>query len=372
MLQAIAVTVGLALLLWSTGLPTALRHAQAASITSASDTLSNSAPGAASDHTLEFTLPNGASASSSMNVTFDGAFDMGFVVESDIDILVNGSASSTAATNGAGTWGVVVDGNVLRLVTADDSAIASSSEITIRIGANAVGGTNQITNPSATSSYPITIDGGNSNPIQDSGEVRVAIIDEVLVSAAVDTSLTFTVSGVTAGATVNGSPTTTTAATSPTTIPFGTLPIGVSQMAAQDLTVETNASNGYVVTVQTTGPFQSSTGGDIDGYADGSDTNTPGAWSAPSGLISDENTYGHWAVTSTDHATTSRSSEFSDDTWIAPSTTPRIVMGHAGPAGRTLSGIGTSTIGYQVEITALQEAGDDYEATLRYVATPTF
>jgi hypothetical protein len=29
-------------------------------------------------------------------------------------------------------------------------------------------------------------------------------------------------------------------------------------------------------------------------------------------------------------------------------------------------------IGYQAQITALQEAGDDYSTTLTYVATPTF
>ena len=46
-------------------------------------------------------------------------------------------------------------------------------------------------------------------------------------------------------------------------------------------------------------------------------------------------------------------------------------MGHDGPADG-LSASSTAQIGYQVEISALQEASDDYSTTLRYVVTPTF
>ncbi len=54
-LQAVAMTVVIAVFLWSTGLPTIFRFAEASSITSASDTLSNSAPGLVSNHTIAFT-----------------------------------------------------------------------------------------------------------------------------------------------------------------------------------------------------------------------------------------------------------------------------------------------------------------------------
>ena len=47
-------------------------------------------------------------------------------------------------------------------------------------------------------------------------------------------------------------------------------------------------------------------------------------------------------------------------------------MGNTGPADGTTAGIGAARIGYQVQISALQEAGDDYTTTLRYIATPTF
>lgn len=371
-LQAVAMTVGAALLLWSTGLPTLFRSAEAASITNASDTISTSKPSTAANHTIVFTTPNGLSIGQTIVLTFENTFTMGSVGEDDVDILINGLASSTAAGAGAGTWGVSVAGSQITFITATDSGVASSSVVTIRIGTNAVDsgtGVNQITNPSSTTTSHYIDIGGT---MQDSGQVRVAIVDEVVVSASVDTSLTFTVSGVVDGQSVNGSPTTTIATSSSVSLPFGTLPIGTSRTLAHDLAIVTNAKNGYTVTIEQTGPLESTTGATIDGFINGSDTNTPTAWQGPSGLIADPDTWGHWGITSSDHATTSRVVEFSNDTWVAPSTTPIIIMGHDGPADGSTAGIGTARIGYQVQISALQEAGDDYSTELRYIATPTF
>jgi hypothetical protein len=47
-------------------------------------------------------------------------------------------------------------------------------------------------------------------------------------------------------------------------------------------------------------------------------------------------------------------------------------MGHTGPSDGFTAGQGATRVGYQIEISALQEAGDDYSTTLRYIATPTF
>ncbi|MCD5381711.1 MAG: hypothetical protein LR017_00160 [Candidatus Pacebacteria bacterium] len=102
-LQAVAMLVGIALLLWSTGLPAFLNTVEAASITNASDTLTVSAPSAAANHTITFTTPNGMIANATFEVTFDGSFTMGSVGEDDVDILVADSSSSTAASNGAAT-----------------------------------------------------------------------------------------------------------------------------------------------------------------------------------------------------------------------------------------------------------------------------
>ncbi len=370
-LQAVAMSVGLALLLWSTGLPTLFHFAEAASITSASDTLSNSAPGLPSNHTIAFQVESGMAAGETIEITFPAQFTIpGLMDDTDIDISASGTNQTVAAVNGSGQWGAVFGGQVLTLTSPSNVGQASDTPMIIKIGTNATGGDQQITNPSATTtSYAISIGG----TMPDSGQVRVAIVDQVLVSASVDTSLTFTVSGVNSSSTVNGSPTTTIATSTPTTLPFGTLPIGVSRTLAHDLAVTTNAAAGYTVTVEQTGNLQSTTGATIDGFIDGTNVTTPTAWQAPSGAIANPNTYGHWGLTSSDGTTTrDLADEFGPDEWVSGSTTPIVIMGNSGPADGTTQGYGAARIGYQVQISALQEAGDDYSTTLRYIATPTF
>lgn len=372
-LQAVAMSVGVALLLWSTGLPTLFRSAEAASITSASDTLQTSKPTVVSNHTIEFVTPNGLIIGQTIELTFAGTFTLGYLDEDDIDIVVNGTSSSTAPlTAGAATWGVSTTTNTITFETPTDMGVASATPIIIRIGENAVDfgtGNARILNPtSTTTTHAIDIGG----TMQDSGQVRIAVVDEVTVSASVNTSLTFTVSGVASGQSVNGSPTTTAANTTSATLPFGALDAnGTSKTLAHDLAVITNADNGYVVTVEQTGDLQSTTGGTINGFIDGAYTTTPSPWQAPGQLIANPDTYGHWGLTS-DDGTTTRSAEFTTDTWVSGSTTPIVVMGHTGPSDGVEPGIGAARIGYQIAITPLQEAGDDYETQLRYIVTPTF
>lgn len=374
-LQAVAMTLGIALFLWSTGLPTFFHFAEAASITSASDTLSSSKPSTVSNHTIRFTTPNGISAGQTLVLTFPAQFTLpgaGFNF-ADIDVMDDGvDMTLQNGTGSGGNWGVATTTTTITFDLTGAAAVGSSSVITIEIGTNATSGTtgdSQITNPSGTTtSYAINIGG----TMQDSGVVRVAIVDQVTVSANVDTSLSFTVSGVNAGQTVNGSPTTTVATTSSSALPFGTLPIGISRTLAHDLTVSTNASNGYTVTVEQTGALQSTTGATIDGFIDGSNTTTPSAWQGPATLIANPATYGHWGLTSSDTAVGARTAQFGSNQWVSGSTTPIAIMGHTGPADGVTAGTGAARIGYQIQISALQEAGDDYTTNLRYIATPTF
>jgi hypothetical protein len=64
--------------------------------------------------------------------------------------------------------------------------------------------------------------------------------------------------------------------------------------------------------------------------------------------------------------------EFGANEFIGVSTTPRAIFAHDGPADGITTDVGSTTVAYKVEITALQEAADDYTATLTYIATPTF
>lgn len=98
LLQAIAAVAIFATLLWSIGLPS-FRFAEAASVTSLSDTLSDSAPAAVSNHTITFVTPSGVANGSTIVVDFsDGPFVVGSVDFTDIDVF-DDATSLTVATN---------------------------------------------------------------------------------------------------------------------------------------------------------------------------------------------------------------------------------------------------------------------------------
>lgn len=369
MQSGIATLTAIALVLWVVGAHM-FTSAEASNLTYVKDTLSDSAPSSLSNHTIEFLSPTGVGANATITVTFPNGFNISTssVAVGDVDFQISGvDETLVAGAPAAAQWGFSISGQDLRLVSGSGESLPSLATATIKIGTNATGGTNRVTNPSATTSHEFTITAGSA----DSGQTRVAIINNVLVTANVDTTLTFTVNGTSTNTVVNGSPTTTSTTTTSTALPFGTLAANVSKTLAQDLTVATNAIHGYVVTVEQDQNLLSSTGADIDGFIDGAYTNTPAAWVAPSNNIANENTWGHWGLTTTD-TSIGVGTEFAANQWVAASTTPRAIMAHTGPSDGTTNLIGRATIGYQAQITALQEAGDDYSTTLTYIATPTF
>lgn len=368
MLQAIATIAILAVLFWSLGLP-ALRLADAANLTTVSDTVSDSTPSASSTHTFVFTTPtglvNGQTATITMPVGFTG---IAALTASDVTLATTSAATIAANCSATDHIGFSTSGQnlVFEFCAGDGAYIGAGGSTTITVG---IGAADDITNPATEGSYEINFTVGAS----DTGATRVVIINGVTVTASVDTIFTFSVSGTAAGTSMNGD--TSTGNTTTTTIPFGTLTNGVATTSAQLLTVNTNAANGYSVTVLADGDLESSTGANINSFVDGSDTNDPVSWSAPTSVLGSSNTYGHWGVT-TDDSSAQRgggSNEFASQEYVGvSSTTPHIVMGHTGPANGQGVGVGTTTVGYKIQISALQEAGDDYEAVLTYVATPTF
>lgn len=348
--RVVAMLVACATVLWSIGV---YSTAQAANLTNISDTLSDSGPSVTSAHDIEFTIPAGSALGTGDNVTI--TFPAGFtgintVVSGDLTVTVNGTPDAIAGFSAVGQ------------VITFNSVVASSTD-NVRV----VIADGKITNPAAVQSYEIVV----ATPA-DQGRTRVAIVDYVTVTAEVETIFNFVVAGTATSTTVNG--TSTTGASTATEIPFGILAPGGIYTLAQELTVETNADDGFVVTVQQDGNLRSSTGADIDGFIDGAYTNTPTQWAAPSNSLLNENTWGHWGLTSDDSDL--NGNEFNaglgGDRWVAASTTPRLIFSHDGSANGTTQDVGSATIGYQVAITPLQEAGDDYTTTLMYIATPTF
>lgn len=370
-LEGIATLLAIALVLWVTGTHMFMK-AEAANLTYIKDTLGNSAPSETSNHTIQFLSPTGVAAGQTITVVIPSGFTgSSSINEDDVDFEINGTDETVVdGAAGANDWGLTWSGNTLILTAGGSESLGINATATIKIGTNAdAGGSGvaQLTNPAGITSYEFTATAGPS----DSGQFRVAIVDDVLVTANVDTTLTFTISGVADGEAVNSSPTTTATTTTSNTLPFETLVPNTSKTLAQDLAVATNARNGFVVTVEQSQQLLSSTGADIDGFVNGNWTTTPTAWSAPTNNIANEATWGHWGLTSEDFVT-GRTSEFAADLWVAASTTPIVIMGHTGPSDGVTAGQGASRIGYQAQITALQEAGDDYNTTLTYIATPTF
>lgn len=372
LLQALASVVGLAILLWSLGLPT-FRFAEAANVRLVSDTLSDSAPSVPSNHTISFVTPTGVAPSEFIVLDFsNGPFGLGAVAFDDIDITDDGTDLSVTAGCTGGDIGFSTSTNTISLEFCGITELPANGTTTIQIGTNATHeatGNAQLTNP-AVGSYEIDITAGSV----DSGTTRVAIISPVVVTAAVDTSFTFTVAGVATG-TVNQEA--ITGSTSATSIPFGVLTQGSATTSAQQLSVSTNASYGFAVTVQVDQQLLSSTGADIDGFIDGAYTDTPVAWDPPTATISDEDTWGHWGLTTEDASLTAGLTDPFDaggtgQLFVSASTTPVEVFRHNGPSDGVTANVGRTRVGYKVEISPLQEAGNDYTATLTYVATPVF
>lgn len=370
-LQAIAATVSLAIIMWSLGVPS-IRLAEAANVTTFSDTLSDSAPSVAANHTIEFVTPSGLDQGEIITLSFPAGFTgIGSLTEDDLDLEVNGVDQDLGAAASGATWGVTAAGSDIA-IESDTSTIGANATVTIEIGTNAAHqatGTNQITNPGTADSYVISVDLDSG----DTGDTRVAIVDEVQVTATVETQFTFTVNGVSSGATPNTSDT-TGGDTTATEVPFGVLEADTASTAAQNLEVVTNANNGFVVTVQADSQLVSANGADIDGFRNGGYDSSPVAWESPGATPGQENEYGHWGLSSNDTSLTDSLNDFfsGGDNFVSASTTPVEVFRHDGPTDGSTAGEGNADVIYKVEVSALQEAANDYTATLTYVATPVF
>lgn len=182
------------------------------------------------------------------------------------------------------------------------------------------------------------------------------------VSASVPNLLSFTVNGVASG-TVNGAALTTT--TTATQIDFGTFTGADNRIAAQDLIVTTNATDGYIVTLQFSGTLSTGT----DTISDFTGTNTaPAAWSSPPGSGT-EGYFGYTTEDTTLHIGTA--DRFDSNLWAGLTTTPQEIMYHNDVTDGSGAGVGNTRIGYQIDLTGNQAAGI-YTTNLMYICTPTY
>lgn len=328
------------------------------SISVASDLMSDSDPQFDSTHTFTFTTGTSTLDTGFVRVVFD----------SDFTNISNGNVT---CMYGDANWTASTTGNTVDC-TPTVTEVGTTTQIVVT----------NVTNPSTEGTrfnniYVYETD----DVIRERVTVTVAVIEDVLMTATVDSTLLFTISGTTTAASVNG--VACTEDSTATTTPFGTLPLGTPQTVCQDLSVASNAVNGFAVTVWADGELTSNGGANINSFNNsptGFGSSTVGLmsdWASPLGILDNYNTYGHMGLTSEDDTLNWGGGDPFDNAGLLANYAgfngqdPIEVMWHDGPTIGAAANKGYTSVAYTAEIMSLQEAGD-YEATLTYVCTPIY
>lgn len=336
-------------------------------IYNAKDTISDSDKGATNvTHTFEFTLSGTTTVGGVWRITFpDGASDFGGI---------QGSLSHCSGLTASTTSDFVVE-----CIAGAQVNAASSTKVVL------TGTTNPNPSSETATTYTINIERYDAEvrlggTLQERIDLKVAILDDVLVTARVTSTLTFTVKGTTTAANINGDADCDVNTTT-STIPYGDISVDTNYTACQDLFVQTNASDGYIVTVEQSDELTNDGGDNINSFnnsLDDTGSTTPVAWANPKALLDQKHTYGHFGFTTNDQDLQSLGGSIYDyyggGTALYAGfngTDPAVIMHHDGPTLSTYLNTGRVSVAYRLRISALQEAGD-YETTLTYICTPTY
>lgn len=330
--------------------------AQALSLTSLSDNMSRLKASTASNHDIRFVTPatGGVASGETVELTFSADFTPGSVAFGDIDFQEGSTNNCTSASwtdetlvaSGptSSQFSAAWSGNVLTFTSGGASAtVAADKCIRILIGTNAAGGTNQITNGAIDDDDTIAIAG----TFGDTGTISVDIItdDQVVISATVAPSITFSVSDNTIGyGALNASD---------DRFATGDTNGNSSATVAHTLAAGTNATSGYIMYVM--GATLTSGGNTITAPA-GPSATTVGSeqfglnLSASGGSGTVDSQYG-------------TSSQYG---WGATGSTQDNIAAATGATAST-----TYSATYVGNIAAETEAGT-YGTTLTYTATATY
>lgn len=223
-------------------------------------------------HTLTFTLASAVPSNGDIYITIpsidhatqgnDGfpdtnssiatnGFDLNGLGTSNISVSSSGCNNNW--TVAAVTAGNASSDHTIRIDRTTDSCAAGST-ITVTIGDT----NKKLINPAPITSghtqgvadvYTINVKtrDGSDNTLDESN-VKVGVIEGVLVSATIQETLSVTVAGVSSSTSACGQ--TTDVTTTATSVPWGTIAnFGAFMEAAQSVTVSTNATSGYTVKI---------------------------------------------------------------------------------------------------------------------------
>jgi len=396
----------MSLILATSGLFVFVNEAKADALTSVRDILSTSAPSVVADHTIFFLATNGLANAETIILTtnFDGTPIPAALNFDDIDLSYDatpdgvcdggdGAEMTLAAAPSGTTMGVVRTSATVLTFTNGSQTIGAGDEICIEIGLNAEEGgatAEQITNGSKDSVaagtakvWSMAISGTIGN--NDTGTALVAIIEGVTVSVTVDASMSFTIAGVTdTSCTEGGSATQVTTTTG--TVPYGTsgLTPNTFYKGCQDLTVSTNAANGYSISTEEdtsllrTGPDSDDKTIDdaiCDVAATCSSVIAAGTTTAWTDATSRQG-FGYTCSGSACDAAFNSASEFNAfpcQSAVAASCDPVDgTLAKADPISASTSvSAQVSRIVYKLSFSGVQPPGA-YSNTITYIATPTF
>lgn len=324
------------------------RIADAAFLTTLSDTVSNLSASTAANHLIRFTTPTGVAAGATIVLTFDNSTNVGSVAFGDIDLQDAGSDVVLAATQSGTTWGVVKTSSTVITFTNGSTAVTAGHVITIKIGTNATGGVNQIINGAAgTTTLRI------SGTFGDTGVMSNFIVSNsvVTLSAEVLATLTFTLSqnAIYFGNLRSSGNTCWATYTNPGYVSCPT----ISEAEAFYMTAGTNGSTGYSISVQGT-------------------TLTSGANTIPALAVSTAPSIGNEQfgiraqVTSGPGTVSAPYSTLGQYAFAANGTTASTIASAPAPSATT-----TYSVRYMANISPITKAGS-YTAAHTYIATGNF
>ncbi|OGV95863.1 hypothetical protein A2W24_02295 [Microgenomates group bacterium RBG_16_45_19] len=343
----------------------------AGTLTNISVDLSNPEQGENTYHTVSFKTDTAASLKY-ITMDYCKTPSGNCVAPTNLDTLSADKGTLTGFTD-SGNWTLDVaddDNPALEHSTGTES-VSADTQLTIEmqdVDNNSIaGGAADCLNDGESSSdtcyIRFTTKNGSDAQV-DIGTGSYTVVTGVTVTATVDPSFTFVVSGQNTGAVNNG----ITASVNSTynTLPFGNLSVGTPKYAAHKLNVTTNTQNGYYIYMrmdnQMTGVYSSN---NIDPFgAPSAAWNNPVAWVEPTGATPNDNTGWIGAnTTDTDVPNWASASEL-----FGPvNATDNAVMTKATADNGTYSVYVT----YALESNVFQPA-DTYTGTVLYTATPTY
>lgn len=208
----------------------------------------------------------------------------------------------------------------------------------------------------------------------------ISILETLTVTGAVHPILTFEVRGLEPGENFHQASTTVT--TTASAIFFENIPFNIPILGAQDIFVTTNAGFGFILNIIQNKELEAERDGRIYRiycFMNGNCRTLENAleWVRPEGILGAVKTYGHFGVSSEDNSL-GEDCAFNyygfgqEGKWVGPQMgTPIEVMRNCQPADGVTRHQGWTRIGFQVEVSPLQPAGN-YETNFTYVLTPIF